>query len=70
MRILSFETSCDETAIALVKNGCEVLDSQVFSQVDRHRLFGGVVPEVAAREHLAERFDMPPTAAIWIVAQG
>lgn len=61
MLVLGIETSCDETAIALVKNGCEVLDSQVFSQVDRHRLFGGVVPEVAAREHLAVIDRLMPT---------
>ncbi len=50
--ILAIETSCDETACAIVKNGREVLANIVASQIKTHREFGGVVPEVAAREHL------------------
>lgn len=50
--ILATETSCDETAAAVVKNGREVLSNVVASQVKTHRQYGGVVPEVAAREHL------------------
>ena len=50
--ILAIETSCDETACAIVKNGREVLSNVVASQIKTHREFGGVVPEVAAREHL------------------
>lgn len=50
--ILGIETSCDETSIALVKNGREVLSNIVSSQVDIHERFGGVVPEVASRNHL------------------
>lgn len=53
MLILGIESSCDETAAAVVKNGQEVLSSKVYSQIKTHQLFGGVVPEVAAREHLA-----------------
>ncbi|MDD9951156.1 MAG: tRNA (adenosine(37)-N6)-threonylcarbamoyltransferase complex transferase subunit TsaD [Zetaproteobacteria bacterium] len=49
--ILGIESSCDETAAAVVVNGSEVLSSIVSSQVDTHAKFGGVVPEVAAREH-------------------
>ena len=52
MIVLGIESSCDETAVALVRNGQEVLSSKVASQVDVHKIFGGVVPEVAAREHL------------------
>lgn len=50
--ILSVESSCDETSIALVKNGREVLANIVSSQIDIHKLFGGVVPEVASRNHI------------------
>lgn len=50
--ILALESSCDETACAIVKNGREVLSNVVASQIKTHREFGGVVPEVAAREHL------------------
>lgn len=50
--ILAIETSCDETACAVVKNGREVLANVVATQIKTHKQFGGVVPEVAAREHL------------------
>ena len=50
--ILALESSCDETACAIVKNGREVLSNIVASQIKTHMQFGGVVPEVAAREHL------------------
>ncbi|HEY9788756.1 MAG TPA: tRNA (adenosine(37)-N6)-threonylcarbamoyltransferase complex transferase subunit TsaD [Candidatus Obscuribacterales bacterium] len=49
---LAVETSCDETAAAVVADGRRVLSSTVLSQIDEHRQFGGVVPEVAARRHL------------------
>ncbi|MCC6643690.1 tRNA (adenosine(37)-N6)-threonylcarbamoyltransferase complex transferase subunit TsaD [Candidatus Peregrinibacteria bacterium] len=52
MLILSIETSCDETACAVVRDGREVLSSVVASQIDIHAATGGVVPEVAAREHV------------------
>jgi N6-L-threonylcarbamoyladenine synthase len=51
-RILGIESSCDETAAAVVVDGCEILSSVVASQVDIHRKYGGVVPELASREHL------------------
>lgn len=50
--ILSIESSCDETSIAIVKNGREVLSNIVSSQIEIHRRFGGVVPEVASRNHI------------------
>src|SRR5437016_6935870 len=50
--ILGIETSCDETAAAVVVDGREVLSSVVSSQVDLHARFGGVVPEIASRAHL------------------
>ena len=50
--ILGIETSCDETAAALVADGREILSSRIASQVDLHARFGGVVPEIASRQHL------------------
>ncbi|MFD1772655.1 tRNA (adenosine(37)-N6)-threonylcarbamoyltransferase complex transferase subunit TsaD [Paenibacillus rhizophilus] len=50
--ILAIETSCDETSAAVVKNGCEVLSNIISSQIETHRAFGGVVPEVASRKHV------------------
>ena len=50
--IFAIETSCDETAAAVVRNGREVLSNVVASQIDIHQKYGGVVPEVAARQHL------------------
>ena len=52
MLILGIESSCDETAVALLRNGRQVLASKISSQIARHAPFGGVVPEIAAREHL------------------
>jgi len=52
MLIFGVETSCDETACAIVRDGREVISNVVASQIKTHREFGGVVPEVAAREHL------------------
>ena len=52
MLILSVESSCDETAVALVEDGRKVLADEIFSQVALHQLYGGVVPEIAARSHL------------------
>ncbi len=50
--ILSIESSCDETSISVVKNGREVLSNIIASQIEIHRRFGGVVPEVASRNHI------------------
>ena len=50
--ILGIESSCDETAAAVVKNGQEILSNVVLTQIERHRLFGGVVPEIASRMHI------------------
>lgn len=52
MLIFGIETSCDETACAIIKDGREVISNVVASQIKTHEIFGGVVPEVAAREHL------------------
>lgn len=53
MLILSVETSCDETAVAVTRDGREVLADEICSQADMHALYGGVVPEIASRNHIA-----------------
>jgi N6-L-threonylcarbamoyladenine synthase len=52
MKILGIETSCDETAAAVVEDGVKILSNQVASQVEIHARYGGVVPEVASRQHI------------------
>lgn len=52
MIILAVETSCDETSVAILKDGKEVLSNVVLSQIDIHKVFGGVVPEIASRNHI------------------
>ncbi len=52
VRILALESSCDETAAAVVENGRDILSNVIFSQVDVHALYGGVVPEIASRAHV------------------
>lgn len=52
MNVLGIETSCDETAAAVVRDGCEVLSNAVLSQIAKHAPYGGVVPEIAARSHV------------------
>lgn len=52
--ILGIETSCDETAAAVVKNGTEIVASVVASQIESHKRFGGVVPEIASRHHVEQ----------------
>ena len=51
-RILAIESSCDETAAAVVKNGREVLSNIISSQIALHTVYGGVVPEIASRKHV------------------
>ena len=52
MLILAFESSCDETAVAVVRDGREVLSDAILSQADMHAIYGGVVPEIASRKHV------------------
>lgn len=52
MRILAIESSCDETAAAVVEDGRQVLSNVISSQIELHRLYGGVVPEIASRKHI------------------
>ncbi len=50
--ILAIESSCDETAVAVMQNGRKILSNEVISQIDMHSLYGGVVPEIASRKHI------------------
>ena len=52
LNILAFESSCDETAAAVVKDGRTVLSSVIASSADMHAIYGGVVPEIASRKHV------------------
>ncbi|MBI2913986.1 MAG: tRNA (adenosine(37)-N6)-threonylcarbamoyltransferase complex transferase subunit TsaD, partial [Chloroflexi bacterium] len=52
MRVLGIETSCDETAVAVVRDGRHILSNVVASQVELHARYGGVVPELASRRHV------------------
>lgn len=52
IKILAIESSCDETSAAVVVNGREVLSNEIYSQIDVHTLYGGVVPEIASRSHV------------------
>ena len=61
--ILAVESSCDETAAAVVKNGREVLSNIISSQIALHTLYGGVVPEIASRKHI-EAIDGVITQAL------
>ena len=63
MRILAIETSCDETAAAVVENGRKVLSNVIFSQISLHTLYGGVVPEIASRKHI-EKINQVITEAL------
>ena len=70
MLILGIETSCDETAAAVVRDGREVLSSVVYSQIPLHQAYGGVVPEIASRSHLEKitgviREAMAAASADW-----
>lgn len=52
MKILSIETSCDETAVAIIEDGRRILANRIYSQIDIHQKYGGVVPEIASRNHI------------------
>jgi N6-L-threonylcarbamoyladenine synthase len=54
MKILGIETSCDETAAAVVEDGWNVRSNAIYSQIEKHRPYGGVVPEIASRNHVAK----------------
>ena len=62
MIIMSVESTCDETAVALVRDGREVLTDQIFSQADLHAIYGGVVPEIASRGHVEVIYQLADRA--------
>ena len=62
MNILAIESSCDETAVAIVADGRKVLTDRIASQVDLHRLYGGVVPEIASRMHIEAIYGLADQA--------
>ena len=62
--ILAVESSCDETAASVVKNGRQVLSNVIFTQIDLHSVYGGVVPEIASRKHI-EKINQVIEEALW-----
>ncbi|MEF2836913.1 MAG: tRNA (adenosine(37)-N6)-threonylcarbamoyltransferase complex transferase subunit TsaD [Oscillospiraceae bacterium] len=62
MNVLAVESSCDETAVAIVRDGREVLCDCIASQVDLHRIYGGVVPEIASRKHIEAIYGLADQA--------
>ena len=64
MNILAIESSCDETAVAIVRDGRQVLTDCIASQVDLHRLYGGVVPEIASRKHIEAIYGLADQALV------
>ena len=62
MNILAVESSCDETAVAIVRDGRHVLTDCIASQVDLHRIYGGVVPEIASRKHIEAIYGLADQA--------
>ena len=63
MNILAFESSCEETAAAVVQDGRRVLSDAILSQADMHAVYGGVVPEIASRKHVEAIAALADTAA-------
>ena len=64
MNILAIESSCDETAVAVVCNGRQVLSDCISSQVDIHKIYGGVVPEIASRKHIEAIYPLADQALL------
>ena len=62
MNILAVESSCDETAVAVIRDGRQILTDCIASQVDLHRLYGGVVPEIASRKHIEAIYGLADQA--------
>ena len=62
MNILAIESSCDETAVAVVRDGREILSDCIASQVETHKIYGGVVPEIASRKHIEAIYGLADEA--------
>ena len=63
IKILAIESSCDETAAAVVVNGRDLRSNVIASQIDLHTLYGGVVPEIASRKHI-EKVNQPSIGTV------
>ena len=61
MNVLGIETSCDETGVAIINSQREILADQLYSQIDEHAQYGGVVPELASRDHIRKLTPMVNT---------
>lgn len=64
MIILGIESSCDETSIAVLKDGKEILSNKISSQIEIHKEYGGVVPEIASRQHI--KISLPYWMKLWM----
>ncbi len=62
MRILALESSCDESAVAVYDDAAGLLAHEIYSQIDLHRVYGGVVPELASRDHVRRLLPLLRTA--------
>ena len=62
MRILALESSCDESAVAVYDEAGGLLSHEIYSQIDLHRIYGGVVPELASRDHVRRLLPLVRTA--------
>ena len=62
MRILALESSCDESAVAVYDDAAGLLAHEIYSQIDLHRVYGGVVPELASRDHVRRLLPLLKTA--------
>ena len=69
MNILAVESSCDETAVAIVRDGREILTDCIASQVAEHRIYGGVVPEIASRKHVEAIYGLADEALMKMMKQ-
>ncbi len=64
MKILAIESSCDETAVAIVEDGRKVLTDRIASQIELHKIYGGVVPEIASRKHIEAIYALADQALL------
>ena len=67
--VLGIESSCDETSVAVVKNGREVLSNVIDTQIKIHEQFGGVVPEIASRNHISSNFTFACSNANFVTLE-
>ena len=68
IKILAIESSCDETAAAVVVNGRDVRSNVISSQIALHTLYGGVVPEIASRKHIEKINQVIEQIRLWMIS--